>query len=51
MIKLYSKINCGLAPDASNKDEDISAKDHEWTRRASKVDLSITSHLDRCNYE
>ena len=29
--------------------EDISAKDHEWTRRASKVvidyDLSITSHL------
>ena len=48
-------------PDASkeslvfDKNEDISAKDHERMRRAGDTfidyDLSITRHLDRCNYE
>ena len=38
-----------------DKYEDISAKDNEMMWRASEVvigyDLSIASHLDRCNYE
>ena len=33
--------------------KDISAKDHERTRRANEVviDYDIASHLDRCGYE
>ena len=48
-------------PDAANrilvfdKYEDISAKDHERMRQASKsvidYDLAIASHLDKSNYE
>ena len=38
-----------------DKSKNISAKDNERMWRASKVgidyDLSIASHLDRCNYE